>query len=90
MHIHALIQQDGQDFVRDPQTGKVVFVEMKQFKKDDLPKELQALKGYWTECVRCDDGTIHQTSRRWQGLSNVCLFYTIPPAMRFVRTRTAT
>jgi hypothetical protein len=53
MHIHALIQPTGLDFVRDA-GGKVVYVEQSGSPQEKDPR------GYWTECVRTDDNTIHQ------------------------------
>ena len=53
MHIHALIRPDGQDFVRDAK-GKVVYVEF------NGSPQVKDRRGYWAECVRTDDNTIHQ------------------------------
>jgi hypothetical protein len=53
MHIHALIQRDGQDFVRDA-NGKVVYVEQAG------SPQVKDARGYFVECVRTDDNTIHQ------------------------------
>jgi hypothetical protein len=52
MHIHALIDHAGQDFVRDGK-GKVVYVVQSHSPDKDS-------RGYWAEAVRTDDNTIHQ------------------------------
>jgi hypothetical protein len=53
MHIHALINPTGTDFVRDDK-GKVVYVVQAGSPSNKDPR------GYWAEAVRTDDNTIHQ------------------------------